>query len=226
MGSAKGRLPGASGVRGVLFDLDGTLADTHDLILGTFHYAVKAVLGRDFPDEALMCKVGQPLDVQMWDFTDDRETHDELCRTYREHNKLVHDKLIRRFPGTRAALERFAAAGAPMGVVTSKRREPALAALVSCGIGDLLTIVVGSDDCAAHKPDPGPVLRGCELIGVDPSACAYVGDSPFDLQAGAGAGCFTVAALWGMFSEGVLRAERPDAACASIGEVADLLLDR
>ena len=210
-------------VRGVLFDLDGTLADTQELILRSFRHTMSAVLGREVPDAALMRKVGQPLAVQMWDFTDDAAVHEELLRVYRDYNARIHDRYIKRFPGTRATLERLSAAGFALGVVTSKRRAPALAALRSCGIDDLLPVVVGSDDWPAHKPDPGPVVRGAELLGLPAAACAYVGDSPFDLQAGRGAGCFTVAALWGMFAPDVLAAEGPDAQCASISEVGDLL---
>lgn len=213
-----------SGVCGVLFDLDGTLVDTYDLILTTFHHAVRTVLGRDFPDDVLMQKVGQPLATQMWDFADDEAVHDELCRVYREHNAVIHDDAIRRFPGTRDALLRFADAGLPIGVVTSKRHAPALAALVSCGIDDVFPVVVGSDDWPEHKPAPGPVLHGCDLLGVAPASCAYVGDSPFDIQAGNAAGCLTVAATWGMFPVDDLVRERPSAQCGSLAAVADLLL--
>ena len=73
-------------VRGVLFDLDGTLLDTQRLILVSFRHAVETVLGKSMPDELLMAKVGQPLTVQMWDFTDDQEVHDELLAVYRDYN--------------------------------------------------------------------------------------------------------------------------------------------
>ena len=70
-------------VRGIMFDNDGTLVDTGQLILDSFRHATKTVLHRDFPDSRLMAKVGQPLTVQMWDFTEDQEVHDELLREHR-----------------------------------------------------------------------------------------------------------------------------------------------
>ena len=204
--------------------MDGTLVDTYELILVSFRHTVREVLGRDYPDDVLMAKVGQPLDVQMWDFTDDEAMHDRLRDVYRAYNAEIHDRFIKRFPGTREAVERIMAAGLPVGVVTSKRHAPAMAALASCGISDLFDVVVGSDDWPEHKPAPGPVLRGCELLGVAPDACAYVGDSPFDMQAGNAADCTTVAATWGMFAADVLAAENPAVMCSDLGEVADFVI--
>ena len=80
--------------------------------------------------------------------------------------------------------------------------------------------LVGSDDWPEHKPAAGPILRGCELLGVAPEHCAYVGDSPFDIQAGNAAGCLSVAALWGMFKPAELDACHPDMRCASLTEFA------
>ncbi|WP_165055875.1 MULTISPECIES: HAD family hydrolase [unclassified Adlercreutzia] len=210
-------------IQGVLFDLDGTLIDTHDLILSSFRHATREVLGRELPDEVLLQKVGQPLVVQMWDFTDDDATHELLVRTYREHNHSIHDAMVRMFPQVGEVLEALLAEGYPMGVVTSKRHALAQRALDVLGIAPSFKFLVGPDDYPAHKPDPGPVEHGCDLLGLRPDECLYVGDSPFDMQAGNGAGCVTVAATWGMFPPEVLAAENPDFTLASISELPALL---
>ena len=212
-----------AGVRGVLFDLDGTLLDTERLILVSFRHAVETVLGKSIPDERLMAKVGQPLTVQMWDFTDDQAVHDELLGTYRAYNERVHDDLIRIFPGVADVLAELRGRGLDLGVVTSKRHETALRGLAVFGLDRSFDFLIGSDDWPTHKPDPGPVAHGCDLLGLRPEECLYVGDSPFDIQAGNGAGCTTVAALWGMFPEAVLEAERPDYVCRTIDELLKLL---
>ena len=64
-----------SALQAVLFDNDGTLVDTHDLLLDSFRHATRSVLGETISDARLMAKVGQPLAVQMWDFTDDADVH-------------------------------------------------------------------------------------------------------------------------------------------------------
>ena len=211
-------------VRGVLFDLDGTLLDNQRLILVSFRHAVETVLGKSMPDELLMAKVGQPLTVQMWDFTDDQEVHDELLAVYRDYNARVHDDLIRIFPGVPELIADLRGRGLLLGVVTSKRHEAALRGLATFGLDGAFDLLIGSDDCATHKPDPGPVLQGCGLLGLRPEECLYVGDSPFDLQAGHGAGCPTAAALWGMFPEEVLLAEEPEVVCRDVGELRRCLL--
>ena len=183
-------------IQGVLFDADGTLIDTYDIILTSMRYAVNDVLGCSLDDAELMAGVGTPLYDQMLHFT-------------------VGD--------TKAALERFQAAGIPMGVVTSKRHAMAQRGLEMSGIADHFQFLIGHDDWPEHKPAPGPILRGCELLGVAPECGLYVGDSPFDIQAGNAAGCATAAALWGMFPCEALAAERPTFMCDSLTELADRL---
>lgn len=210
-------------IQAVLFDLDGTLLDTHDLLLTTFRYATRTVLRKTLPDELLMAKVGQPLNTQMWDFTDDPSVHEELCRVYREYNAGVHDELIRLFDGTIPMLERLKEAGYPLAVVTSKRHEVAMRGIDLFNLGGYFRFVIGSDDWAEHKPHPGPVAHGCDLLECAAESCMYVGDSPFDMQAGNGAGCTTAAALWGMFPQAVLEAQHPTFVCADGVEVPALL---
>lgn len=196
-------------IKAVLFDLDGTLLDTHDLILTSFRYTMDKVLGESFPEEVLMKKVGQPLETQMWDFTDDPDVHEQLLATYRAYNHEVHDERVRAFAGVADMLASVKERGLRIGVVTSKRHALAQRGLEVCGLAGYVECLVGPDDFPAHKPDPGPVRYGCELLELDPSECLYVGDSPFDMQAGNGAGCVTVAVTWGMFSRDLLAANSP-----------------
>ena len=167
------------------------------------------MLGRQLRDEEYLQKVGQPLAVQVKDYTDDPVLQERFCEVYRTHNKTVHDKMIKAFPGTVEALAELASAGLKLGVVTSKRHAVAWRGLEMVGAASYLDCCVGWDDIERPKPDPQPVVRGCELLGFDPSECLYVGDAPFDLQSGNAAGASTAAVTWGMFNEPVLTAERP-----------------
>ena len=213
----------AGSIKAVLFDLDGTLLDTYELILTSFRHTMDEVLGKSFPEEELMKKVGQPLETQMWDFTDDPAVHKRLLTVYRDYNHAVHDECVRAFDGVSAMLADVRERGLRVGVVTSKRHALAQRGLEVCGLADFVECLVGPDDFPAHKPDPGPVAYGCELLGYAPSECLYVGDSPFDMQAGNGAGCTTVAVTWGMFSPEVLAASLPSHTIEKPEELAALL---
>lgn len=208
-------------IQALLFDADGTLLDTYDLIVASMRHTVNGIAGGNWDDDELMARVGTPLPEQMTHFADgDPERAEELTRLYREHNDGIHDEGIKAFPDTREALQMLADAGFRMGVVTSKRHYLANRGLEMCGLAGFFDVLVGSDDWPEHKPAAGPILRGCELLGVAPEHCAYVGDSPFDIQAGNAAGCLSVAALWGMFKPAELDACHPDMRCASLTEFA------
>ena len=209
-------------IKGILFDNDGTLVDTHNLLLESFQYATRTVLGVALPDDVLMSGVGTPLAKQMEGFTDDPALQQELLDVYRTYNHKRHDEVVHPFPDVKDGLETLRAQGMRMGVVTAKLHELAWRGLELTGLDGYMDCLVGPDDCPKAKPDPAPVLMGCELLGLSPSECLYVGDSPYDMQAGREAGCTTVAALWGMFTREVLAAQQPSRFANTFAELPEI----
>jgi pyrophosphatase PpaX len=207
-------------IRAVLFDLDGTLIDTEELILASARYATELVLGKALPDEVLRHNIGVPLRVQMAEYAPGHV--DELLAAYREHNDRVHDDLIRAYEGTEQALEELAEIGRPMAIVTSKSWPVAQRGLDFFGLGRFFRFVVGYEDTTIHKPEAEPILEAARRLGIPAEQCIYVGDSPHDMAAGNAAGAVTVAALWGPFPERVLE-PGPAAAIARLGDLPRLL---
>jgi pyrophosphatase PpaX len=185
-------------ITAVLFDLDGTLLDTRDLILASFRHATQEVMGTTVPDEALLRLVGIPLAEQCRIFYP--ENPDLLCDVYREHNHRVHDELVRDFAGMKDALEELKGEGYRLAVITSKRHKLAWHGLECFGLERYFEILIGSDDFPEHKPEPGPLLEAARRMGLAPERCCYVGDSPFDMQAARSANMLAVGVLWGMFT--------------------------
>jgi pyrophosphatase PpaX len=204
----------------LLFDLDGTLIDTIEMILSSARYATQAVLGEALPDDVLRHNIGVPLVVQMEEYAPGRSQ--ELLAVYREHNARVHDDMIREFPGVDAALRNLSLKGYRMGIVTSKSRPVAQKGLDHFGLGGLFEVLVGYEDTAVHKPDPCPVAEAISRFGVSAERCLYCGDSPHDMEAGISAGVVTVAAMWGPFSERVLE-PGPDYALDTLADMVELL---
>ena len=207
-----------------LFDFDGTLVDTTDLIYQSMRHATGEVLGREISREVLMANVGQPLPRQMELLS--AEHAGALLDSYRLHNEENHDALIREFPGVEESLARLKTAGVRVGVVTSKRRFSVDMALKKFpGLGDVVDQWVTMEDTTEHKPRPEPLLKGLELLGNVPrEQAAYVGDSPFDVTAAKAAGVESVAVSWGAFSEDALRVAEPDQLVPDLDAAVDVLL--
>lgn len=193
----------------VLFDLDGTVIDSVTLIRESHRHAVRAVLGLELDDDALVVNVGRPLMEQMQHFSPD---HAELLyTTYREWNHANTAALLEPYDGIDELLGGIAATGRAMGIVTSKSRDAVdLAWQVLPGVRDRFGVVVVAEDTPIHKPEPDPVLHALERLGAGPDGACYIGDAPFDMRAGRAAGVVTIGVTWGFFTRADLEAEGPD----------------
>ncbi|WP_217913698.1 HAD family hydrolase [Miltoncostaea marina] len=199
-----------SGYEPVLLDLDGTVVDSVALIRESHRHAVRTVLGQEWPDERLVANVGRPLLEQMTAFSPDHS--DELYRVYREWNHANTADLLLAYDGVQEALHELRGAGRRLGIVTSKSHDAVeLAWGVLPEVAELFDVVITADDTPIHKPRPEPVLEALRRLGAGPEGACYVGDAPFDLQAGRAAGVTTIGVTWGFFTRDQLAAERPDA---------------
>lgn len=218
-------------ISAALFDFDGTLVDTTELIYQSLRHAVREVLGEEPPREVLMSGVGRPLPRQMEVIAgggaDGARLVGELLKSYRVHNEEHHDALISQFPGIEDALARLRSAGVGIAVVTSKRRPSVEMALATFPrLQSVTDHFVTMEDTTEHKPHPEPLLKGLEMLGGVPAErAAYVGDSPHDVEAARAAGVTSVAVSWGAFSEDALRAAAPDYLVRDLDAAVDVLVE-
>ncbi|HEX6966397.1 MAG TPA: HAD-IA family hydrolase [Gemmatimonadaceae bacterium] len=203
----------------LLFDLDGTLADSIDLLLASFHHAFETVRVAPPSDAQWIAGIGTPLVAQMRSHVSDEALVEALITAYRAHQREHHDRLLREFDGARETLALLRARGHPMAVVTSKSTELAHRALQRLGLDANMDVVIGFDSCERHKPDPEPVHLALRTLGAAAREAIFVGDSPHDMAAGNSAGVTTVGALWGPFTRAQLEAARPDYLIEDIREL-------
>ena len=208
----------------VLFDLDGTLADTIPLIVASYQHAFRTVLAEEVAEARARAWIGRPLLPALLE--ESPEHGDELDRVYREWNLANTARLIRRYQGVPELLTELTAAGVTCAVATSKRRETARLALVGVGIDGLVDVVAALEDTAAHKPAPDPLLYAAATLGVDPAECVYVGDATVDMLAARAAGMSAVAVTWGAGERAALEATHPDAVVDTVHDLAAYLLGR
>jgi pyrophosphatase PpaX len=210
--------------RTILFDLDGTLIDSIELILASHRHATLEVLGASPPDEVLRQGIGVPLMTQMR--TLDETRADALVAAYRAFNHRMHDELLRPYEGLLELCDRLRAEGAVLGVVTSKSLPVVEMAFARLAFAPLLDVVVTSDQTEHHKPRPEPILEALRRLGRDASGACYVGDSPFDMQAAHAAGVDAIGVSWGAFTGDELRAEQPVAVARTPDELSEVLHGR
>lgn len=191
----------------ILFDLDGTVLDTVELIRASHEHALREVLGKTLSDEELMAGIGTPLREQMEKF--DPERADELYDTYRVWNHANTARLAARYDGVDEVLVELENEGARLGIVTSKSRDAVDLVLEALPAPIVWDVVVTYDDSPLHKPHPAPLLTALERLDAKPEDAVYIGDSPFDLQSAAAAGCAAIGVTWGVFRRDVLAAEQP-----------------
>jgi pyrophosphatase PpaX len=206
--------------RTVLFDLDGTLIDSIDLIRRSYDHTLRVHLGRAMEQSEWLSGLGRPLRWQFAQLAADEREVDAMIATYRAWNLAHHDELVVPFPGVLEAVRALHERGAALAIVTSKAHASARRGLAHCGFGDLFDVVIGVDDVTEHKPHPAPVLAALSQLGRDARSAVMVGDSPHDLASGRAAGTRTAAVAWGPFEAAELRATEPD---HWIGTPGDLL---
>ena len=194
----------------LLFDLDGTLADSIALLLAAFHHTF-ATHRPDAtpPDSEWIAGIGTPLITQMRHFVSSEEEAQRMILTYREFQRAHHDEMLREFEGVGETLALLKSQGHSTALVTSKGNDLAHRALTWMHLTRHIDVVVGMESTERHKPDPDPVLHALAELGASPADALFLGDSPLDIEAGNAAGVISVAALWGPFPRMVLERASP-----------------
>lgn len=207
--------------KAVVFDLDGTLVDSVELITVSFQHAIREVLGREASREEAVAHVGTPLREQMIKISPDHA--DELVAVYREFNHREHDRMLKLYDGILDLLNRLTCAGVKLGLVTSKSRATTQMAFDLTGIDAYFDATVCCDEAPGNKPSADPILFCLAGLQTAPEDAAYVGDSPADIQAAHAAGVTAIAVSWGVFDTPTLAAEKPAALVHTIPELVDIL---
>jgi len=193
-----------------LFDLDGTLIDSIELILRSYRHTMRLHRGHEPSDDVWMRGLGTPLWVQFRHFTEDPAEIEAMVATYRAYNLANHDDLVRPYAGVVEAVLALRDRGKTLGLVTSKTRSGALRGLRVAGLEDAFQVIVGADEVTHPKPHPEPVFTALERLDAPAAGAVFVGDSRHDVECGRAAGVKTAAVLWGPFDRSHLEDLEPD----------------
>jgi HAD superfamily hydrolase (TIGR01509 family) len=212
-------------LRGVILDLDGTIADSIDFFYG-LTCEVLAEAGLPLPArvdvlDAIARGLTPPSRFLPDDFPDREAFVERVYRSRWPEWVARYGREVAPLPGACEAVESLHRQGLRIALVTSSMGAAAL--LERWGIRPLFDVVVGREDVSAIKPDPEPILSGLSRLGLSSAEALGVGDSPLDARAGRAAGIDTVGVLTGAGTEAQLRAEGVSAILASLAELPDFL---
>lgn len=210
-------------LRGVIFDLDGTLANTLPMGIVAFRRAIEPLAGRMLTDAEIVATFGPSEEGTIWALAP--EHYDVGIADYLRHYEALHDMVPEPFPEMRELLADMKARGVRLGLVTGKGARSAEFSLRRFGLENTFEAVETGDPTGPRKAEGiGRILAGW---GVEPAEAVYVGDSPSDVTAAREAGVAVVGAAWAETTDrDLLAAEKPDALLATVGELKDWLIDR
>lgn len=187
-------------IRTVLFDLDGTLADTAPDLALALNTLLKDEGREALPYERIrqeasyggkaLVKLGFNLEPDVAEFEALRQRFLDLYK----NNICQHTRL---FAGIDKLIDAIDDAGMNWGIVTNKPSYLTDPLLSQMGLDDKAAVVVSGDTTGNSKPHPEPLLHACEAAGSRPEQCIYVGDAQRDIEAGQRAGMKTLVALFG-----------------------------
>jgi len=179
----------------ILFDFDGTLVNTNDVIVASWQHTYKHYLGHEVPVEHITACFGEPLLLTM-----EREFPGvepaEAAEVYRSFQVENAHRLVTIFPGIKELLASLKEAGYVLGIVTSRTRESSLRYMNMFDITSYFSDTVTCDDTIVHKPNPEPILLAMKKLGASPEECLMIGDSPFDIKCANNAGVDSVMVNW------------------------------
>lgn len=186
----------------MLFDLDGTLIDSIELIVRSFQHATERHLGAPLPREVIVSSIGRSLRAEYERLAPGQGA--ALVATHRAFTLANHDDYVTLYPGVLDMLAGVRARGIVTGIVTSKARISAAPSFARFALDHAMSVIVVEDDTERHKPDPAPLLHAAALLALPPTACWYVGDSTHDLEAARAAGMTGIGVTWGPYPRAAL----------------------
>ena len=211
--------------RAVLFDFDGTLADSFGAITASTNHVRRAYGLADLPEREVRRYVGLGLAQLMADLVPNAPT-DEAVALYREHHPTVMRTGTKLMPGVADAVATLARRGYRLAVCSNKRVEFTRNLVDELGSSPAIAEVLGPEDVGGRaKPDPAMLLEALRRLGDSPAEAIYVGDMAVDVLAARATGVPVWLVLGGAAGRESAEDSRPDRVLGSFAELPKLLPD-
>lgn len=208
----------------VLFDFDGTIMDTNNVILMSWQHTFRTLRNREEPEENIVKTFGEPLAETMKKFFPEVPVEKSL-KIYRSFHYNNFGELIKLFPGMKELLQEVKSRGYKIGLVTSRLYNTTMQGLEAYDIKEYFDVMITAEDTTKHKPDPQPINIALEKLGSVPENTVMLGDTTYDMLCAKNAGVSPILVSWSLALKG-RKKEELGAACPDyIIEKPEELLD-
>ncbi|MBM7606166.1 pyrophosphatase PpaX [Metabacillus crassostreae] len=192
----------------LLFDLDGTLINTNDLIIESFLHTLHTYYPDQYVREDILPFIGPTLYDTF--STINPEKVEEMITVYRKFNHEQHDVLVTEYETVFETVKALKEQGFKLGIVTTKIRDTVNMGLKLTKLDQFFDVVVTLDDVENAKPHPEPVLKALKQLGSSPEEAIMVGDNHHDIEAGKNAGTKTAGVSWSVKGREYITSYKPD----------------
>ncbi|QHS23253.1 pyrophosphatase PpaX [Virgibacillus sp. MSP4-1] len=195
-------------IRTLLFDLDGTLIDTNELIISSFLHTLEQYVPGKYKREDVYDFIGPSLWDSFGQVMPDKV--DEMVETYRKHNLEHHDSIVVAYDGVAETIQKLKEDGYKLGIVTTKVGDTAKRGLEVTKLAGYFDVLIGLDDVRHAKPHPEPIYQALKALDAKADEAIMVGDNTHDILAGQNAGVKTAGVAWTIKGRETLESLNPD----------------
>lgn len=209
---------------GIIFDIDGTLADTNELIFESFRFITNKYLNKNYENEEITALFGPTEDVILQELFGDK--YHEVRKDYFEFYTNNHKHMARAYPGINNLVQKIKSAGTPLSIYTGKGRDSARITLKEIGIHEYFDMIVTGDDVEDHKPSPEGVDLFVERFNLVRDNTLMIGDSIADIKAARNSGIKIASVLWDSYAKEKVIAMGSDYLFNTVEELDDFITKR
>jgi len=205
---------------GIIFDIDGTLTSTNELIFASFNHVMNKYLNKTMTNNEIISLFGPTEDVILEDFTgsDFPQAREDYYNYYSQNHTMAD-----LYPGIMEILTFLKSKKIPLSIFTGKGRDAATITLNKLKIYDKFDMIVTGDDVKDHKPSPEGILMFIDKFKLDKNSVLMIGDSPSDIKAAHSAGVKIASVLWDSYSKDKVLEMESDYIFNTVGELKEFI---
>lgn len=206
---------------GFIFDIDGTITSTNQLIFDSFNFIAKKYLNRTFTNEEIISLFGPTEDVILKEWCGEKfeEARDDYYKYYSNNHGIAG-----LYEGIKEILQYLKSKKYPLGIFTGKGRDASIITLSKLGVDHFFDLIVTGDDVENHKPSPEGILKFVNHFGLKPERVLMIGDSVADVKASREAGIKIASVLWDSYAKEKVKNLKSDYYFHSVEELNNFLM--